>query len=175
MSGYTLDDVPIKTAFGAAQKTPDLANIPPNLYRLLTLVNGVRSVRDLLHLGIAGINIASFDELRQRKLIETAQGFSGARSLPPAAGFEQVSKAQIQPSAPPKSINKKGLAEMRFAVIDILLDLSSKDFGARPWIEKMERANSIAQLFLEVDAFCASPFGREHADTRNLLKRALAS
>lgn len=172
MSGYTLNDIPVKTTFGAAQKNADSLKISPNLYQLLKLVNGVRTVRDLLRLGIAGTDIMSFDRLCQLKLIEPAKNSSTNQ---PALARENTQRLPNQTSLPSSnsSVPPKGLSEIRFAVIDILLDLSAKDFGARPWVERMERASGIAQLSAEVETFCASPFGRKHPNVHRLLKQAL--
>ncbi|CDI04413.1 hypothetical protein BN873_980014 [Candidatus Competibacter denitrificans Run_A_D11] len=159
MSGYKPSDIPVKTTFGAAQNNAAKTNIPPNLYQLLIMINGVRSVNDLLRLGIREVDIDSFDMLYQLKLIEAPKNAT-VQNLPP--------------THPSSTTSKKGLAEVRFAVLDILLDISEKDFGVRPWIEKIEQVDSLARLASEVDAFCASAFGRKYPNVHDALRRAAA-
>lgn len=154
MSQFAPGDVPVKTAFGAAKKDAAAANIPPHLYQLLILVNGSRTVEALLRFGISGVDLSSFDTLHQLKLIEHSAG-----SL--------AKKAVVSPSG-------KGLSEARFAVLDILLDISEKDLGVRPWIEKIERVDNLARLSAEIEAFCASPFGRKYLQLHNTLRQAAA-
>lgn len=161
MSGYSPDDVPVKTAFGTAQQNANTVKISPQLRMLLVMINGVRTIRELMRIGINGIDVTSFDELYELKLIEGTSRHSPRLSGQPSPSGE------LAPTAP-----KKGLSELRFAVIDILLDLSEKDFGARPWVDKIEQVQSIARLSAEVEALCASPFGRKHPDTHNALRRA---
>ncbi|MBL8254466.1 MAG: hypothetical protein JNJ76_12800 [Candidatus Competibacter sp.] len=161
MSGYSPDDVPVKTAFGAAQQNSKAMKLSSQLRMLLVMVNGVRTVRELLRIGINGIDVTSFDELYELNLIEGSSRHSPRRSDHPTPS------EQLAATAP-----KKGLSELRFAVIDILLDLSEKDFGARPWVDKIEQVQSIARLSAEVEALCASPFGRKYPDTHNALRRA---
>ncbi|MGB4945930.1 MAG: hypothetical protein WBQ05_01825 [Candidatus Competibacter denitrificans] len=64
MSEYKPNDIPVRTAFGAAQNNTAKTNIPANLYQLLVMINGVRTVNDLLRLGIRGVDIDSFDMFR---------------------------------------------------------------------------------------------------------------
>lgn len=162
MSEYGPNDIPLKTAVGASLKDATTARLPANLYQLLVMINGTRSVRELLHLGIGGTSIDSFDELYRLRLIEGAKSSTSRRPLP------------IEVTARPIP-SRKGLAEARFAVLDILLDLSEKDFGARPWIEKIEQVADLARLSAEVEAFCASPFGRKHPNVHDALRRAAGS
>ena len=147
MSGYSPDDVPVKTAFGTAQQNANTVKISPQLRMLLVMING--------------IDLTSFDELYELKLIE------GSSRHSPRCLDHPTPSEQLATTAP-----RKGLSELRFAVIDILLDLSEKDFGARPWVDKIEQVQSIARLSAEVEALCASPFGRKHPDTHNALRRA---
>lgn len=159
MSEYKPNDIPVKTAFGAAQNNVAKTNISPNLYQLLAMINGVRTVSDLLRLGIRGVDIDTFDMLYQLKLIEAPKG----------AVIQELPLANRTSTG-----SKKGLSELRFAVLDILLDISEKDFGVRPWIEKIEQADSLARLAGEVDAFCTSAFGQKYPNVHGALRRAAA-
>lgn len=159
MSRYTPNDIPVKTAFGASQNNAATTNIPSPLYQLLIMINGVRTVNDLVRLGIRGIDVESFDQLHQLRLIEAPKDAT----------------AQNAPSvAPSANAPKKGLSELRFAVLDILLDISEKDFGVRPWIEKIEQVDSPARLASEVEAFCISAFGRKYPNVHGALRHAAA-
>ena len=155
MSDYTLSDVPIKTPLGAAQKDAVTARLPPNLHQLLVLVNGSRTVAELLRFGVPNVSLESFDALYQRQFIEKGRG-----------GISLVSATEAAAGV------RKGLAEARFAVLDKLLDLSEHDFGARPWIERIEKADSFGRLAAEVEAFCLSPFGRKHFAIHATLRQA---
>ena len=123
------------------------------------MINGVRTVNDLVRLGIRGIDVESFDKLHQLRLIEAPKEAT-AQNAPPAA--------------PSSNAPKKGLSELRFAVLDILLDISEKDFGVRPWIEKIEQVDSPARLVGEVEAFCSSAFGRKYPNVHGALRHAAA-
>lgn len=157
MNSYALDDIPFKTALGADLKAVADAKLPSNLYQLLVLVNGSRSVADLLRFGIRGVDIDCFEQLEKRQFIKRTSSVG-----------DQTSPVAITPSAP-----KKGLSEARFAVLDLLLDLSEKDFGVRPWIDKIEKLNSIQSLSAEIDAFCASPLGQKYPGFHQALKHAV--
>lgn len=154
MSAYTLNDIPLKTALGMAQKNPAGAGLSHNLYQLLVLVNGTRTVAELLRLGVPDVSLAAFDTLHQRKFIEGGSG------------------GVVQSRAPAGSVSQKGLAEARFAVLDLLLDLSEQDFGARPWVDRIEQVDSLGRLSAEVEAFCLSPCGRKHATIHGALRQA---
>jgi hypothetical protein len=155
MSSYTLNDIPIKTAFGADLKAVTDAKLPSNLYQLLVVVNGSRSVADLLRFGIRGVDIDSFAQLEKLQFITRAS-----------------SSVSAMASVAMKPASTKGLAEARFAVLDLLLDLSERDFGVRPWIDKIEKVHSIAGLLAQIDAFCASPLGQKYSEIHPALKRA---
>ena len=58
-------------------------------------------------------------------------------------------------------------------VIDVLLDLSTQDFAARPWVERMENARTIEALAAEVEGFIQSPLGAKSPALHAPLRRAL--
>ena len=91
--------------------------------------------------------------------------------------IEAPKSATVQnllPTHPSSTTSKKGLAEVRFAVLDILLDISEKDFCVRPWIEKIEQVDSLARLAGEVEAFCTSAFGKKYSNMHGVLRRTAA-
>ena len=63
---------------------------------------------------------------------------------------------------------------MRFAVIDALLDVSTRDFAARPWVERMETAASVEKLRAEVHELLRSPLVSKHPQLVSMLQRAVA-
>ncbi|MCB1777902.1 MAG: hypothetical protein KDI50_10740 [Candidatus Competibacteraceae bacterium] len=129
-------------------------SVPVNLRQLLVMINGVRTVSDLLKVGISGVDLVSFDTLHELGMIEGPRNAANSRLPPPALA------------------SKKGLSEARFAVLDILLDIGEKDLGVRPWVEKIEQADSMARLLNEIEAFCVSPFGRKYSSMHNMLRIA---
>ncbi|QTD45704.1 hypothetical protein [Ottowia testudinis] len=161
MRPFTPDDVPAKIG------GPMPHELPIQLRQLLVMVNGSRSVRELLSMGLRGVELASFDMLSQRGLIHRAS--AGA---PPVRA---AMPAPAQTAAPPQAAapRRRGLSEARFAAIDVLLDLSTQDFAARPWVERMENARSVEALMVEVEAFLQSPLGAKHPGLHATLRRVL--
>lgn len=161
MSGFGPDDVPVKTALAADTRGTHGLNLPAHLRPLLIMIDGRRTVRDLVSMGMRNVTPASFDELYAFGLIEGS-------SASPARFHPTVPAASIAAAAP-----RKGLSEARFAVIDALLDVSTRDFSARPWVERMENARSIEQLNAEVQACCASALAAKHAGLADRLRKAM--
>ena len=63
MSAFTPDDIPAKVG------GPMPHELPIQLRQLLYMVNGTRSVRELLSMGLRGVEPASFDVLAELGLI----------------------------------------------------------------------------------------------------------
>lgn len=160
MSGYALDEVPVKTALAADHRATHALHLPPHLRPLLVMIDGQRTVRELLSLGLRNVVATSFDELYEFGLIE---GGSGS----PTRFHHTMPTASIAAAAP-----KKGLSEIRFAVIDALLDVSTRDFAARPWVERMENARTVEQLMAEVQALRKTPLVAQHPGLEERLRKA---
>ena len=161
MSAFTPDDIPAKVG------GPMPHELPIQLRQLLVMVNGTRSVRELLSMGLRGVEPASFEVLAELGLIHrpgAAAATVRAPAPPPAPA------APVQAPAAPR---RRGLSEVRFAVIDVLLDLSTQDFAARPWVERMENARTIEALAAEVEGFIQSPLGAKSPALHAPLWRAL--
>lgn len=160
MNGYGPDDIPVKTTLAADHRATHALHLPPHLRPLLVMIDGHRTTSELVALGLRNVTLGSFDELYALGLIEGGSG----------------SPSRFHPTMPAESIAaaapRKGLSEARFAVIDALLDVSTRDFAARPWIERMENARSIEQLAAEVEACRKSPLMAKHPGLADRLLKA---
>ena len=67
MTAFGPDHIPAKAA-GA----PDPHRLPIQLRQLLVMINGARSVRELLNLGLHGVQAASFELLAELGYIQPA-------------------------------------------------------------------------------------------------------
>jgi hypothetical protein len=161
MSGFSQGDIPVKTGYAAEHRGTSGINIPLHLRPLLVMIDGRRTVRDLLALGLRNVSVDSFDELYAFGVIE-----GGSES--PSRFHESIPSAAMAAMAP-----KKGLSEARFLVIDTLLDISTQDFQVRPWVERMENARTLEILAHEVQAFIVSPLGAKKPALHAALRRAL--
>lgn len=160
MSGFSIDDIPHKAPQASEMTRTQRIRLPIHLRPLLIMVDGRRSVRDLLALGIRGVSIESFDELHSLGLIDE-----------PSGRYLKQVDVMVDPAKERRSGRRGelGLSEARFGVIDLLLDLSTQNFAARPWIEKMERVETLDELRLKVRDLC----GSELASGNSALQEAL--
>ena len=109
---FELDDIPIKTVQAASQQGTVGMQLSAHLRQLLVMINGQRTVAQLLALGIKGVTLDSFAELCQHGSIQNPQ--STSTTLPFLAS------------------SKRGFSELRFEVIDLFLDVGTRDLAVNP-------------------------------------------
>lgn len=165
MSGYRLDDVPHKAPRASEMSRAQKMGMPVHLRPLFIMIDGKRTIRELLEMNIRGVSIESFDELRDIGMID-----------PPGRPYLKSMDIMVDPRQ--QNVNTgtsaaKGLSEVRFDVIDLLLDASSKDFGARKWVDRIERASSVDQLRELVRSLCADDWVHSNPGMQDKLLRAV--
>lgn len=162
MSGFTIDDIPHKSPQASQMTRTQKVRLPIHLRPLLIMVDGNRTVRELLAMGIRGVSIESFDELHELGLIDEPSGEYlrqvDVKVTPRHRGHSRGAGA-----------GRVGLSEARFAVIDLLLDVSTQNFAARPWIERMEKVQTLDDLRLRIRELCASEFARSNTALQDAL------
>ncbi len=155
-----LDDVPIKTPVGMqytlSPKSFPAIEISSLLRRLLIIVDGRRSVQDLLNSGLSGADIHSVQQLLVHGLI-APRDFQPA-SAPPA----MVAKTATQPVGTTLPVNKRSFSALRFDVLDLLLNLSMQDFSARQWVARFEQVKNHEALLQLAQQFCESEFAKRY-------------
>lgn len=170
----TLDDVPVKTPIGmqytlSPKKFPDI-EISSLLRRLLIIVDGRRSVQDLLNSGLSGADIHSVQQLLLHGLI-------APRDVHPVSAPQVTAKVATadtasQPAAAPPII-KRSFSSVRFDVLDLLLNLSMQDFSVRQWVGRFEQVKNHDELLQLAQQFCASEFALKHPAAIAQLKSLL--
>ncbi len=151
---FELDDIPIKTVQAASQQGTVGMQLSAHLRQLLVMINGQRTVAQLLALGIKGVTLDSFAELCQHGSIQNPQ--STSTTLPFLAS------------------SKRGFSELRFEVIDLFLDVGTRDLAVNPWVDKMENTRSIDELLRAVGDFFNTPTGKKHPELYEKLRKVFA-
>lgn len=166
MSGFAIDDIPHKSPQASHMTRLEKVRLPIHLRPLLIMVDGNRTVRELLAMGIRGVSIESFDELHELGLIDEPSG-------PYLKQVDVKVAARSQRQSRGAGAGRMGLSEARFAVIDLLLDTSTQNFAARPWIERMEKARTLDELRLQIRELCASDFARSDTALQEALVKVV--
>lgn len=162
MITFSLDDRPVKAA-----DHPPVSMLPIQLRQLVIMINGQRSVRELLSLGLHGVELMSFDLLSELGFIHSP----GARGGPPASARGVDNDDHLAPA--PRQPRAKGLSEARFAVVDLLLDVSMRDLSAQVWVDRMESARTIELLRAEVEELCRSKLAAKYPNLAAAVRQAM--
>lgn len=172
----TLDDVPVKTPIGmqytlSPKKFPDI-EISSLLRRLLIIVDGRRSVQDLLNSGLSGADIHSVQLLLLHGLI--APRDVRPVSAPQVTAKVATANTASQPAAAAPPIIKRSFSSVRFDVLDLLLNLSMQDFSVRQWVARFEQVKNHDELWQLAQQFCGSEFALKHQVAVSQLKALLS-
>lgn len=147
----------------------DRRKIDMKLRQLMILIDGNRTVGELLEKSLYKLDTQAFEELYHAGMIEI-DGFTprptGEPSLdiaPPVTISEPVTPA---PTVAPTTTSsmQPSLSQLRFQALDILLDLSMEDFSIRPWIDTFEKANTVEELVALIQQFVSSGLDSRHAE-----------
>lgn len=173
----TLDDIPVKTPVGM-QYTVSPKNFPhievsSLLRRLLIIVDGRRSVQDLLNSGLSGADIQSVQQLLAHGLI-APRDYQLHRMPVPAASVAASTEAVPVSSAAPASLkSRRSFSALRFDVLDLLLNLSMQDFSAKQWVAQFEQVKTQEALLQLAQLFCQSALAQRYPAVVQQLKTLL--
>lgn len=174
----TLDDIPVKTPIGM-QYTVSPKNFPhievsSLLRRLLIIVDGRRSVQDLLESGLAGADIQSVQQLLAHGLIAPRDYKPKAVPVAPAAKVSaSMQGSDTGTAAPLFSKSRRSFSSLRFDVLDLLLNLSMQDFSAKQWVAQFEQAGNQEELLQLAQQFCQSALAGRYPAVVQQLKTLL--
>lgn len=162
---FVINSIPKKTSKGSMlivqpRRFLDI-KLSVQLRRLLILVDGSKSVPELLGKGITGVSEELFDTLLSYGLIDFPSSDAAAMSV----GYTQEMSAIVS------SGTDKNFTTIRYVLLDALIDLSMKDFAVRPWIDRFESAVSVAHLQDLVAEFAMSKEGRMYDQAASELEQ----
>lgn len=168
-----LDDIPVRTAIGMqytiSPKSFPHIEVSSLLRRLLIIVDGRRSVQDLLNSGLSGADIHCVQQLLIYGLI--APRDYKARTAQSAVPSLQAATAPAAVSVPVK--NRRSFSAVRFDVLDLLLNLSMQDFSAKQWVAQFEQVRNHEALVQLAQSFCQSELAGRYPAVVQQLKTLL--